>query len=244
MTTVSAVDRSRPVWPSCPADGWDSGVDRLSGRPNGKPLFTRDNRWGTKALAVRPVGYPFQFETHGPYTAFLGNPWHEGYHQTRPFLMNDTVMSLAAETPPQGAGACNCAGKDCDGPSACERYATPALTGAGEEGWYRSEFGATSWPSFESVSANLPPEQWGMSTAAGAHRNWNVSNVIYTFFGTDAVVSGMKQSGEAAFKRQLYQSALGQLLFLKTEIESWRSSNVWGTTYVRSTVLACAPLLP
>jgi hypothetical protein len=51
-----------------------------------------------------------------------------------------------------------------------------------------------------------------------------------TFFGEEAVVSGMKQSGEVAFKRQLYQSALGQLLFLKTEIESWRSSNLWGST--------------
>ena len=204
-----------------------SGVDRLSGRPNGKPLLARK----IEPLVGRPSGYPFQFETHGPYTAFLGNPWYEGYHQPRPFMMNDTVMSLAAETPPQARENCNCAGKDCDGPSACERYATPALTGAGEEGWYRSEFGATSWPSFESVSANLPQEQWGMSTAAGALRNWNVSNVIYTFFGTDAVASGMKQSGEVAFKRQLYQSALGQLLFLKTEIESWRSSNVWGTTF-------------
>ena len=238
MTTVASVDRSRPVWPSCPSNGWDSGVDRLSGRPNGKPLSTRNPN---QPPVGRPSGYPFLFETHGPYTAFLGNPWHEGYHQPRPFMMNDTVMALAAETPPQARESCNCAGKDCEGPSACERYATPALTGAGEEGWYRSEFGATSWPSFESVSANLPPEQWGMSTAAGAQRNWNVSNVIYTYFGVNAVVSGMKQSGEAAFKQQLYQSAIGQLLFLKTEIESWRSSNVWGTTYVR--VLNFCPCL-
>lgn len=36
---------------------------------------------------------------------------------------------------------------------------------------------------------------------------------------------------QVAFKRQLYQSMIGQLLFLKTEIESWRSSNVWGTTF-------------
>ena len=83
-------------------------------------------------------------------------------------MMNDTTMALAAATPPQGRESCNCAGKDCDGPSACARYATPALTGAGQEGWFRSEFGATSWPSFESVSANLPQEQWGMSTARPA----------------------------------------------------------------------------
>ena len=33
----------------------------------------------------------------------------------------------------------------------------------------------------------------------------------------------MAESGEAAFKRQLYHSMVGQLLFLKTEIEGWRS---------------------
>jgi hypothetical protein len=36
--------------------------------------------------------------------------------------------------------------------------------------------------------------------------------------------------GEVAFKKQLYQSMLGQALFLKTEIEAWRSQNVFGTT--------------
>ena len=53
------------------------------------------------------------------------------------------------------------------------------------------------------------------------------SNVISTFFGTGAAES-MSESGAMAFKRQLYQSMVGQLLFLKTEIEGWRSQNVWG----------------
>ena len=35
MPKVASVDRSRPIWPSCPAFGWSSGVDRLSSRPNG-----------------------------------------------------------------------------------------------------------------------------------------------------------------------------------------------------------------
>ena len=29
MPTVASVDQSRAVWPSCPASGWASGVDRL-----------------------------------------------------------------------------------------------------------------------------------------------------------------------------------------------------------------------
>jgi beta-mannosidase len=38
MTTVVREDTSRPPWPSCPANGWTSGVDALWGLPNGSPL--------------------------------------------------------------------------------------------------------------------------------------------------------------------------------------------------------------
>ena len=38
MTTVAGEDTSRPPWPSCPANGWTSGVDALWGLPNGSPL--------------------------------------------------------------------------------------------------------------------------------------------------------------------------------------------------------------
>ena len=38
MTTVAQEDTSRPIWPGCPSDGWASGVNRLSGLPNGKKL--------------------------------------------------------------------------------------------------------------------------------------------------------------------------------------------------------------
>ena len=38
MTTVAAEDPSRPPWPSCPSNGWSSGVDALWGLPNGSPL--------------------------------------------------------------------------------------------------------------------------------------------------------------------------------------------------------------
>jgi hypothetical protein len=38
MTLVAAEDASRPIWPGCPSSGWHSGVHRLTGLPNGKPL--------------------------------------------------------------------------------------------------------------------------------------------------------------------------------------------------------------
>lgn len=103
----------------------------------------------------------------------------------------------------------------------------PAHVGQGEEGWYRSEFGCVAWSSFESMSGEMPPDQWGMLTPGGKNRNWNPSNIISKFFGAGAATA-MSETGEVAFKRQLYQSMVGQLLFLKTEIEGWRSQNVWG----------------
>ena len=59
-------------------------------------------------------------------------------------------------------------------------------------------------------------------------------------------MAALEDSGEAAFKRQLYQSMIGQVLNLKTEIESWRSQNVWGTTFWMCTSLffsCCSCLL-
>jgi beta-mannosidase len=44
-------DPSRPVWPSCPAAGWKSGVDMLTGLPNGNTLVTRP----TSKLATHPT---------------------------------------------------------------------------------------------------------------------------------------------------------------------------------------------
>ena len=72
MPVVAAVDSSRPIWPSCPAAGWVSGVDRLSARPNGKKLLTGSGGANQSIGEGRPAGYPFPKEGHGPYTAFMG----------------------------------------------------------------------------------------------------------------------------------------------------------------------------
>lgn len=69
-----------------------------------------------------------------------------------------------------------------------------------------------------------------MSSFGASRRNWNVANVIQPFFGSNATAR-MSEFGEVAFKRQLYQSMVSQALFLKTEIEAWRSSNLWGSTF-------------
>ena len=55
MTKVVEVDKSRPIWPSCPANGWANGASTLNSRPNGGALDI--------SVAVRPAGengYPWQ----------------------------------------------------------------------------------------------------------------------------------------------------------------------------------------
>ncbi len=38
MAIVASEDQSRTIWPSCPANGWTAGVNRLTAQPNGSPL--------------------------------------------------------------------------------------------------------------------------------------------------------------------------------------------------------------
>eukprot|EP00040_Diaphanoeca_grandis_P024326 m.133582 g.133582 ORF g.133582 m.133582 type:complete len:1057 (-) comp29683_c0_seq3:38-3208(-) len=197
MPTVAKMDQSRPIWPSCPAPGWESGVDSLTSRPNGETLIT-----GAGGSPRQP--FPFPQESHGPYTAFMKSS------------MEDVVMGKAQPQIPFPA-------------ERNDPTLTPALTGPQYEGWYKSEFGCVAWSSFESMSAQMPKDQWSMSSTGAKNRNWNASNVINAFFGNQSAIN-MGRFGESAFKKQLYQSMIGQALFLKTEIESWRSQNVFGTT--------------
>lgn len=50
-----------------------------------------------------------------------------------------------------------------------------------------------------------------MQTPVGVQRNWSPENIINVFFGA-AAAADMAKSGEKAFKRQLYQSLVGQAL--------------------------------
>merc|ERR1719491_232410 len=91
---------------------------------------------------------------------------------------------------------------------------------------FHSEFGCVAWSSFESISAQLPEDRWSLHSASSYYRNWPVDNVIKSYFGER---QDLNDAGEIAFKRQLYQSMLGQALFMKTEIEEWRSGNIFGS---------------
>jgi beta-mannosidase len=55
MSTVAEEDPSRPPWPSSPSFGWTSGVDRLTGLPNGQPLVPRSAAAGGADAGERPA---------------------------------------------------------------------------------------------------------------------------------------------------------------------------------------------
>ena len=102
----------------------------------------------------------------------------------------------------------------------------PASVGPGNAGWFKSEFGCSVWASFESVSPLLAESEWGLHTAAMYEHNWPADNVIRSYWGDQ---QNLNATGAVAFKRQLYQSMVGQALFISAEVIGWRSSNLWGT---------------
>ncbi|EDQ89170.1 uncharacterized protein MONBRDRAFT_25837 [Monosiga brevicollis MX1] len=293
MTLVAEEDGSRVVWPSCPADGWKSGVNRLTAAPNGQPLITvvhekaeapvaapddhcdyqqnidfdAGSSWISKAMSSdnvtaeccefcrnttsckasilssgicylknntatpsyapnriacwpKPHGplppvppEPHTFETHGPYQHGSGFPSVNGGNGYDPFSANIPTTF------------------------------TKTATGPALENVFASEFGCVVMSSFESMSATLAPEHWGLHGNASAdscnsgfekqcdgdnvmaQRNYPCDSLIYTYFGTK---QNLDDAGSEAFKRQLYQCMISQALEMKSNIETRRASNQFG----------------
>ena len=87
MTVVAEEDKSRAIWPSCPALGWTTGVHKLTALPNGNPLTTPDD--GT------------EIETHGPYQHGAGFVAANGAASLQLF---DPHLPIAVEDQLQPAG--------------------------------------------------------------------------------------------------------------------------------------------
>lgn len=119
--------------------------------------------------------------------------------------------------------------------------------GLGSVGTYASEFGGSVYSSFESMAPTLNPEHWGIhggmandscdnkawpSVCKGgnpmAQRNYPGDNWITSAF-PKVTPESLNATGEAAFKRQLFQVMLAQALYLKSDIETRRSDNQFGT---------------
>lgn len=165
-------------------------------------------------------------------------------HQMNPFRpsplwawISTDVMPVGLASQPREAcsvGSCT-APHPCTEHSNCTPTSAPARMGPGHPGFFRSEFGAVSWSSFEAMRAQLPSDQWSMNSSCGGTdphacqlRNHRGDNLIQQFFGAAAAHPGTDTVGEQPFKRSLYRSMISALLMHKTNIESWRSQNVQG----------------
>ncbi|CAJ1426374.1 unnamed protein product, partial [Effrenium voratum] len=202
MTVVAEEDDSRSIWPSCPAFGWTTGVHKLDCLPNGKPLTT--------------PGTSHVIETHGYYQHGTGFPSVNGWAKMWGFNAN-LPIKVSAEA-----------------------------TGLERRNVFGSEFGAVVMSSFESMAPTLHEAHWGLhagqvsdtcnetgfaNTCKGpnvmAQRNYPCDSLINAYFGLHPD-SYFNQTGEAIFKRQLFQCMLAQALILKSDIETRRSQNQFG----------------
>ena len=72
-------------------------------------------------------------------------------------------------------------------------------TGQAQPGYFVSESGATTMSSFESMSATLSKENWGLHSKPFYERNYPCERWIYSYFRT----IDLNQTGAAPFQRQV-----------------------------------------
>ena len=199
LPVIADEDPTRPVWPASPAHhGWLSGVNTLTGLPNGQPL----------TIGGLPVN-----ETHGPYTFGSTSAF-------KPVNGNTPETDFSPEPlPAPGTAVCvpawYAAGCSC----------TCSAVGPQHNGTFASEFGAVGHSSFESMAATLSPANWGVHANATvwSQRNYPTDSLVESYFGQ----SPGGDAGEFVLKRQMYLSMLAQALHLKQDIEQRRGSNTW-----------------
>ena len=98
------------------------------------------------------------------------------------------------------------------------------LTGVSVPGYFVSESGATTMSSFESMSATLSESNWGLHSEPMHERNYACDRWIYSYFR----LIDLNETGKVPMQRQLYFCLFGQALFMKAQIEGWRSGNIFG----------------
>ena len=108
-----------------------------------------------------------------------------------------------------------------------------------------SEFGASTFPSFESLSASLSLQHWSVhggsqpdtchhlvgnenvcnGTNVVAERNYPCDSHILAYFGE----TDLEAVGRHAFREQLHHCTMSHILWMKGQIEVLRSMNSFGT---------------
>ena len=201
LQVMAEEDRSRSVWPACPAAGWAQGVDRLTSRPNGNKLVTK---------------YEATLETHGPYQH--GNGWIAANHGGFSATANPVPTNLAVPKGPTGPQYPNIFASEF-GSVVMSSFESMSPTLA------PAHWGLHGGAPDERCTAPGPCD----GKNAMAERNYDCDPLISKFFGAEAAsVAVLNTTGEVAFKRQLYQCQLAQALEMKSNIEHRRSGNTFG----------------
>ena len=212
MTVLTNEDSSRAVWPSCPAQGWRSGVNRLSSHPDGMKLNPAPASLGADVNAFGTI------EQHGPYQH--GDGWPAVNGDTRNANQFDPMMPLDQLDPdaPVGLGHPNLFTSE-----------------FGSVGWSSFESVApTIAPNHWALHGGAAPDNcdgggWP-SRCIGenvmSQRNYPCDSIIFQYFGGTA--ADLEVVGEMAFKKQLFQCLYGQALVLRGYIEQHRSTNTYG----------------
>merc|ERR1712217_170925 len=78
------------------------------------------------------------------------------------------------------------------------------------------------------MAPTLSKSNWGMHSDPFHERNYPCDPIVLSYFNSSRSIINLDLNGEAEFKKQLYLCMLGQAIQRKTDIESWRSGNVWG----------------
>ena len=157
-------------------------------------------------LPVRAAPAECIVETHGPYTGGRGWPAVNSGNSS-------TVTPFDAAMPPQFP-------------------LQPEPMGAGFPGHFHSEFGPTSFSSFESMSATLTgPQNWGAHAPAMYWRSYSQDSIVASYFGDgDGAAVNMSVVGDGkVFARQLLLSQIASALLVKSEVETQRAGNFYGT---------------
>jgi beta-galactosidase/beta-glucuronidase len=198
LTVVAEEDKSRAIWPSCPALGWTTGVDRLTIRPNGN------------ALTTPPNGQTI--ETHGPYQHGSGWPSVNGPQDLQLFDANIPIKISQAT---RDIGQPNVYASEF-GSSVMSSFESMSPTLAPEH--WSIHGGAPA----DTCNGGFSSICTGNNTMA--QRNYACDNIIDVYFGK----MDFSAVGEQPFKKQLYLCMLGQALLIKSNIETRRSKNELG----------------
>lgn len=162
--------------------------------------------WPPSAKVPLPLPpAPCLIETHGPYNG--GNGWpaiNSGSGKVPSYYTPDIPPTLPSPPPAYG----------------------PRVPGV-----FVSEFGVTSFSSFESMSPTLDPADWGVHAPPMYWRSYSQDNIVGSHFGVgeSAFVNYSIVGNASVFARQLLLSQLAAALEIKASIEKARAGNTFGT---------------